>query len=249
MADNKGRRGKGRSARRGRGRRRLAEAGSGAQYDVGELPNLDLMASLDRVAKMLARLVGEVARAHGATTSQLQVVAALARTPDGLTAKHLAAALAIRPGSLTGMLDTLEERNILQRERVKGDARQQRIVLLEGAQPLVDALAEVERRIDELFASIGDGTRDQLAILSDRTEGFLRKDTRLPMPAVLRITSPVKVNRSRLRDLDAKRRAEAASAAPQPKFDETDAKGRRGVLGISSRVLSAVDAVRKRRDD
>ena len=266
MVENKtGRRGRTSSVRRSRGgRRRLADAGAGIHYDVDELPNIDLMASLDRVAKMLARVVGEVARKNGATTSQLQVVAALARTPDGLTAKHLAAALAIRPGTLTGMLDTLERRGILQRERVKGDARQQRIVLLEGARPLVDALSEVESRIDGLFEGIGEGTRDALSVLSDRTESHLRHDSSLPMPAVLRITSPVKLHRLRRRvdnESAATDRpsvaaptmtaplATAGSMAGEPTPVGDPNRGRRGMLSLSSRVLSAVDAVRKLRDD
>ncbi|MCO4762273.1 MAG: MarR family transcriptional regulator [Myxococcales bacterium] len=250
---------RGRAARRSRGgRRRLADAGTGIKYDVDELPNLDLMASLDRVAKMLARAVGEVARKHGATTSQLQVVAALARAPEGLTAKHLAAALAIRPGSLTGMLDTLAGRGILQRERVKGDARQQRIVLLEGARDLVESLSEVESRIDALFADIGGDTRDELGVLSDRTESHLRHDSSLPMPAVLRITSPVKMDRWRMRMAEKQAAADAAQlpaatpspVRPAPQAPTSDAaRSRRGMLGLSSRVLSAVDAVRKRRDD
>lgn len=269
MAEKKtARRGRARKARRNRGgRRRLADAGTGVQYDVAELPNIDLMASLDRVAKMLARVVGEVARKNGATTSQLQVVAALARTPDGLTAKHLAAALAIRPGSLTGMLDTLERREILQRERVKGDARQQRIVLLEGARPLVEALSEVEGRIDALFAGVGSDTRDELSVLSDQTESYLRRDSSLPMPAVLRITSPVKLHALRARvEQDSQnddggaavvgdRKSGAAVAAPL-KTSPTNADlppehtpTRRRGLSLSSRVLSAVDAVRKRRED
>ncbi len=263
MAENKTmRRGRTSSVRRSRGgRRRLADTGTGIHYDVDELPNIDLMASLDRVAKMLARVVGEVARKNGATTSQLQVVAALARTPDGLTAKHLAAALAIRPGSLTGMLDTLERRGILQRERVKGDARQQRIVLLEGARPLIEALSEVESRIDGLFEGTGEGTRDELSVLSDRTETHLRHDSSLPMPAVLRITSPVKLHRLRRRvgaesgvadnpGVAAPTMSSPMASVAVEQTAVTDAnRNRRGMLSLSSRVLSAVDAVRKLRDD
>lgn len=165
-----------------------AASGPAVQFDVPALDALDLASSMDRVAKILARSVGEVARKYDATAGQMFIVAALCRAPDGLTAKHLASALAIRPGSLTGMLDTLEKRGVVRRDRVPGDARQQRLVLLDGARELVDALTEVDAAVGATLVGLDGERRAGLRTLSEETEEALRAEMALPMPKVLRST-------------------------------------------------------------
>ncbi len=179
----------GRRGRAVRGKSKTHAAPGGAvQFEVPALDTLDLASSMDRVAKILARAVGEVARTHKATAGQMYIVAALSRAPQGLTAKHLASALAIRPGSLTGMLDTLEKRGVLRRERVPGDGRQQNIVLVEGAGELVNALAEVDNAVSASLVGLDDGERARLRQLSEETEAALRTERALPMPKQLRTT-------------------------------------------------------------
>jgi DNA-binding MarR family transcriptional regulator len=156
-----------------------------ASYDLPDLPTLELAGRLDRVAKLTSRAVGDVARQHGATPSQLHIVERLARAPGGLTAKQLAAALAIRPGSLTGTLDALESRGILRRQAVKGDARRQQIVLLTGAKPLVDLLPAVDAAVS---ASLGGLATAELASLNNvmrSTEATVRARSSVPTPAAL----------------------------------------------------------------
>ena len=137
-----------------------------AQFELPSLQFLDVAHSLDHVNKIVARRIGDVARAVDATPGQLQVVAAVARSPEGLTAKHIAAALAIRPGSLTGMLDQLEVRGAIARLPVPGDARHARIVLRAEAQPLIDALPLVNTLVAKLLAPLGDDTLQRVADLA-----------------------------------------------------------------------------------
>lgn len=167
-------------------------------FQLPTLHYLEVAHALDHVGKIVAREIGVVARDVGATPGQLQVVAAIARTPDGLTAKHLAAALAIRPGSLTGMLDQLEARGALARMAVPGDARQSRLVLRAGAEPLVSALEAVNRKIARLLAPVGEDALQRLADLALQVEDSLRDDVGVPVPLVLRTTSPdgIKLPRS-----------------------------------------------------
>lgn len=177
--------GSGRGTGRGRsGRRRRVQPadGSAVKFAVPPLDTLDLAASMDRVAKILARSVGDVARKYDATVGQLYVVAALCRAPKGLTAKEMASALAIRPGSLTGMLDTLQDKGVLRRERVVGDGRQQRLVLLDGARELVAALHEVDAAVSASLQGLQESSLGELRMLSERTEEALRSRTSLPMP-------------------------------------------------------------------
>lgn len=177
MAEKKGAKRGPRSARGGRLKTKVRAAGGPAvQFEVPALDTLELASTMDRVAKILARSVGEVARKYDATAGQMFIVAALSRAPDGLTAKHLAAALAIRPGSLTGMLDTLEKRGVVRRDRVPGDARQQQLVLLEGARPLVEALNEVDAAVAGTLIGLDETQLAGLRVLSQQTEAALRAD-------------------------------------------------------------------------
>lgn len=164
--------------------------GTLASYDVPDLPTLELAGRLDRVAKLTSRAVGDIARQHGATPSQLHIVERLARAPGGLTAKHLAAALAIRPGSLTGTLDALESRGILRRQAVEGDARRQQIVLLTGAKTLVELLPAVDAAVAASLAGLATAELASLNNVMRSTEATVRARSSVPTPAALGGVSP-----------------------------------------------------------
>ncbi len=164
---------------------RKRPAGKVAQYELGALSSLEIAARMDRIAKLIARAIGDVAREHGATPGQLHIVERLARAPGGLTAKQLAAALAIRPGSLTGMINALEDKGVLRRESVAGDARQQKIVLLEGAADLIALLEQVDALVDGRLGNPESETVEQLAATVKQLEKAARDHAHLPTPAAL----------------------------------------------------------------
>ncbi len=228
------------------------------QFELPSLQFLDVAHSLDHVNKIVARRIGDVARDVEATPGQLQVVAAVARAPEGLTAKQIAAALAIRPGSLTGMLDQLEVRGAIARLPVPGDARQARIVLRAEAQPLIDALERVNQQVARLLSPLGDDTLQKVADLAGQLEDQLRDDVGVPVPEVLRSTSPDGIRLPKLRDEDrATPAASTATSAPMATDpvakvtaadeDEDDTAWQRGARVID-RIRSTVDAVRGRRN-
>ncbi|MBP47356.1 MAG: hypothetical protein CMH53_05410 [Myxococcales bacterium] len=203
-----------------RGARMVSGVKNAASMPNQQLPSYHLFTTLDRVNKLMTRKIGEIARAHNATSTQLMVVATLARHPDGLKSKDLSAALAIRPGSLTGTLDTLQDRGYIARVRVAGDGRQQRIVLLTKAEELIEALAEAERTLSQTFSAC---SSQNLGGLSDALcqveNNLLGKPNSKPSPPA---------NQSR---------------------DPQQSSTRDRVISLSSRVLSAVDAVRRLRDE
>ena len=224
-----------------------------AQFELPSLQFLDVAHSLDHVNKIVARRIGDVARDVDATPGQLQVVAAVARAPEGLTAKHIAAALAIRPGSLTGMLDQLELRGAIARLPVPGDARQARIVLRAEAQPLIDALEQVNKQVAKLLSPLGDDTLQKVAHLAGQLEEQLRDDVGVPVPEVLRSTSPDGIRLPKLREDDrpspaghAPVAAPAATELVGKSDDDDDNAWQRGARVID-RIRSTVDAVRGRR--
>ena len=154
-------------------------------FDPPDVPVFAVAACLDRVAKILSRAIGQVAREHGATVGQVLIVDALLRTPGGMTAKELASALAIRPGSLTGMIDTLVARDVLRRERVPGDARQQRLVLMDGAKDLVAALPKMNDEVAALLRDVDPAVLEQLGAAASTAEINIRKLSDLPdTPAI-----------------------------------------------------------------
>ena len=255
-----------------KGTRRLSKPVAAATFEVPDLSTLELAGRLDRVAKIVSRVMGDVARQHGATTSQLHVVERLARSPGGLTAKQLAAALAIRPGSLTGTLDGLEKRKIVQRQAVRGDARQQRIVLLPGAQALVDLLPKVDAAVAAGLGELGQSGVGDLNSVMRAAEDAVRSQRAVPAPAVL---AGEKAENS---DAEQPEQAEAApvtiaettvsaqdNVAPEPAptpqpVEETPRWQRqepapasegslgRGLFRIASRVISAAEGRRRRKD-
>lgn len=166
-------------------RRRRAPQGEAVQFELDELPTFAVASALDRVAKLISRAIGDIARDHDATPGQLHIVERLARSSDGLTAKQLAAALAIRPGSLTGMLDAMQAKGVLQRESVRGDARQQKIVLLAGAAPLIELLPKVDALIAARLGQLDTGALGTMQNLVDHAENAAREHAALPTPAVL----------------------------------------------------------------
>ncbi len=234
-----------------------------ATFELPDLYDLDVANSLDHIGKIVTRAIGEVAREVDATPGQLQVVAAVARSESGLTARQVADALAIRPGSLTGMLDQLERRGAIARNPVPGDARQQMIVLQPEAATLIDALRHANRRVGALLAPLGRDALDNLGRFATTIEDALREDVAQPVPPSLRGTSPerVKLPIRRADDSDGSIANGTRAPAPAPSAaapvgdhrghapHDPDGPGWRSRFTIASRVIDAVESVRRRRDD
>ncbi len=160
-----------------------------ARFDLQPKPLLALSEQLDRLAKILGRATGRAAREVGASPGQLHVVAALARHPAGLTPKTLAATLAIRPGSLTGVVDTLASRGVVFRVPVPGDARQHRVMLSQAAEPLIVALEQAEAEVRAALAQLDDDAVARFGAIIEETERAVRDASDLPtvsheLPAV-----------------------------------------------------------------
>ena len=183
----------------------------------------------------------------------------------------MAAALAIRPGSLTGTLDSMEAKGILQRQSVKGDARQQKLVLLPGAKELVDLLPQVDAAIVQSLGALGMDDISRLNEVMSETEGAIREKLAVPTPAPLaNLAGTAKQMKSENDDREAtpvKAKAVApqppkvtapkaptpvpAAAAPSepwtapPRRTPSEGSIGRGLFRIASRVISAADGRRR----
>lgn len=100
-------------------------------------------------------------RALGFTESQFDIIATLGNT-NGMTCKELGEKTLITKGTLTGVLDRLEAKGFIQRER--GEDRRQLLIKLtpQGEDKFNSAFPEVVSQVREAFHSYAPGDFDAL---------------------------------------------------------------------------------------
>lgn len=123
-------------------------------------------AVIDELRRSVGELLGAERRLRGRDRqgggglafSEVRALIALARTEDGTaTAGALARAADLNPGTVTALLDSLEERGIATRRRAEEDRRCVVVSLTEeGREKLSEATARWEARLDEALAGVPD---------------------------------------------------------------------------------------------
>ncbi len=121
---------------------------------------LQLIGALRRISQSLDSHSKFIEHSAGLTLPQLLLLEALRREPDPLTAGRLAQQVSLTQGTVTSILDRLEDRGLIHRGRAADDRRRVLVTLtplghakLDSAPPLMhadflrrfDALAETER--------------------------------------------------------------------------------------------------------
>ena len=125
----------------------LAEAPSKARLRLW----LRLLKTTGRIESDLRRRM----RDHGTTLPRFDVMAALARHPDGLRMSDLSFYLQVSNGNVTGIVDRLCDEGLARRLSVPGDRRAQRVTLTEaGTAAFDDLAARHEAWIDELLGAL-----------------------------------------------------------------------------------------------
>ena len=103
--------------------------------DYKKDPYLSLLRPLVEAYLAFYRVGTRHIESMGVTPAQFDVIAELGGT-DGLTCVELGEATLITKGTLTGVLDRLESKGLLIRERVKGDRRATNIRLTRQGEAL-----------------------------------------------------------------------------------------------------------------
>jgi DNA-binding MarR family transcriptional regulator len=108
------------------------------------------------------RLSGRHVREHGLTHAQFDIVATLGNTP-GMSYKELGERTLITKGTLTGVIERLEQKGLVARERSPSDARSWFIRLTpQGEQLFADVFPRVTSRGGEVFAQFTESDYEQL---------------------------------------------------------------------------------------
>ena len=93
----------------------------------------------------------------GTTLPRFDVMAALARSPEGLRMSELSAALKVSNGNVTGIVERLVEDGWVRRAAVRGDRRASRVHLTAEGRRRFDEMAAIhEAWVDELLSPIGE---------------------------------------------------------------------------------------------
>lgn len=132
----------------------------------GQEATLGLLRTADRVRRRL----GTVVARHGITLSQYNVLRILRGAgPDGLCTSEVAGRLIEQTPGVTRMMDRLEARGWVERERQKGDRRMVRCRLTASGRGLVDQLDEPVNSADAaIVAGLSLAETGELIRLLDR---------------------------------------------------------------------------------
>ena len=130
---------------------------SGAQmkhFHPDPFQNCTLGLLLGRTALLKDRIIDSHMEPYGITAAQFKVLIIMAQfavdTPADLC-RHLS----LDSGSMTRMLDRLEQKNLLLRQRSEADRRQVQLVLTADGQALADLLPQIGAdAMNELAAAI-----------------------------------------------------------------------------------------------
>jgi DNA-binding MarR family transcriptional regulator len=116
--------------------------------------------------------------------SQFNVLNILNDHPDGLSQIELSRELIMHRSNVTGLVDRLERRGLVQRNDLAGDRRAYRVVLTQrGAELLEHILPHYYKRADEVWESVSAERVSQLTIdlkrLAENAENIGLRERRL----------------------------------------------------------------------
>ncbi|MEL7259683.1 MAG: MarR family transcriptional regulator [Pseudomonadota bacterium] len=129
-----------------------------------------------RLLKVSGQVEAELRRRlraeHDTTLPRFDVMAALARHPQGLKMSELSSYLRVSNGNVTGIVDRLTEDGLALRVAVKGDRRAQMARLTpKGQQAFADLAKHHETWIDNLLGALSPAEADTvLAVLGKLSE-------------------------------------------------------------------------------
>jgi DNA-binding MarR family transcriptional regulator len=110
-----------------------------------------------------------VARAHGLTMQQWEMLVRLRRAGGALDQRELCCALGVAPATMSALVDSAAERGLVVREAHPDDRRRRRIALSDEGRRRIEAVPHLGRDIAAVMTvGFSDDERAQLATLLER---------------------------------------------------------------------------------
>ncbi len=124
----------------------------------------DIMTSVFRVARLHSRLFHSVLDRDGVDgTLHNGLILHLLDEEDGITQKVLAQRMHIRPQSLTGALEKLEQKGFITRQRSDTDKREQLVFITDSGRKRNAVMTEErDKTTQELFRILSDEEKEQI---------------------------------------------------------------------------------------
>lgn len=129
------------------------------------VPHLAPLMRILRLSSLLEKELASIARSQSITSAQFQVLAALRRhDPQPQPLSELTRIAILTSGSMTSLVDRLEERNFVRRQAHPTDRRGVLLSLTDPGRTAVDATLETRvRRLHALANVLPDKELEQLA--------------------------------------------------------------------------------------
>lgn len=121
-----------------------------------ELQHADMLLRVIRLGGILERELSKLAQTYGITSGQFQVLAALRRRyPQTASPSDLSRIAILTTGTMTVLLDRLEDKGLVRRLRDPNDRRRIEVELTDAGKTLIDrGLQERVERLNELTSLI-----------------------------------------------------------------------------------------------
>lgn len=122
---------------------------------------MGLADALVQLSHLVQHVFADVSRHYDLTPQQAQLLCALSRGPVGMT--ELSRSLRLEKSSLTGLVDRVERRGLVARERVSRDRRACQVALTgRGVRLAAETHEGVTTRLEALAGELRPADRDRL---------------------------------------------------------------------------------------
>jgi MarR family transcriptional regulator for hemolysin len=125
--------------------------------------------SLRRVHLLAQAHADRIARAHGLTMQQWELLVRLRRAGGSLDQRELCCGFGVAPPTMSALIESAAERGFVVREAHPGDRRRRRIALSPEGRRRVEAVPHLGKEVaTRMTIGFSDEERAQLAVLLER---------------------------------------------------------------------------------
>lgn|GEM_PF-125490 len=138
----------------------------------------DLIRSVKRLHTLLAQNIDSLLQEHGLARTQYRVLYH-AKTSGGVPGKQLLEQLQVEPATLSGIIDTLEAKGLVERREQPDDKRRKNIVLTAAGRKLLAKIPPPGPVIEQaMLAGLNKKDAAELARINERIIGNLETNLR-----------------------------------------------------------------------